>query len=69
VPTVGIYRPPAARRSEEQIAPVPRSSSSTAEIKCERTRLVSVAWKGVSDADVMRNEVLDKYQEGESYVM
>ncbi|KDR23739.1 hypothetical protein L798_06025, partial [Zootermopsis nevadensis] len=38
VPTVGIYRPPAARRSEEQTAPLPRSGPSTVEIKCDRTR-------------------------------
>jgi hypothetical protein len=64
VPTVGIYRPPAARRSEEQTAPLPRSGPSTVEIKCDRTRLVSFEQKGVSD--VVKNEVLDNYQEGGS---
>lgn len=40
LPAVGIYRPPAARRSEEQIVPItaPRCSSPAAETKPERTR-------------------------------
>ncbi|PNF21696.1 hypothetical protein B7P43_G10330 [Cryptotermes secundus] len=40
LPAVGIYRPPAARRSEEQIAPITaqRCSSPAAETKPERRR-------------------------------